>query len=62
MRRRFERAILPWLFGALLAATLGGCGQKGPLTLPEPAPAAVPAPADGAPAATDDDREHDDKH
>lgn len=31
--------------GALVAATLAGCGQKGPLTLPKPLPAASGASA-----------------
>jgi predicted small lipoprotein YifL len=39
------------LLGALLIS--GGCGQKGALYLPDPAPQAVPAPPAGdAPAAT----------
>jgi predicted small lipoprotein YifL len=32
---------------ALLAATVGGCGQKGPLTLPDQPRAAVPVNPDG---------------
>jgi predicted small lipoprotein YifL len=32
----------------LLALSLAGCGQKGPLYLPARAPAAVPAPAPSA--------------
>lgn len=46
---------LPTLAGALAAVllvpALSGCGQKGPLTLPQAeraAPAAAPAPASGA--------------
>jgi putative lipoprotein len=47
--------------GALLGALLisAGCGQKGALYLPDPAPQAVPAPPGGAappaPAAPADD-------
>ncbi|MFC5438293.1 lipoprotein [Rhodanobacter umsongensis] len=32
----------------LVVATLAGCGNKGPLTLPPARPAAVPAPAQSA--------------
>ncbi|MBP6775747.1 MAG: lipoprotein [Piscinibacter sp.] len=33
-----------------IAASLAGCGQKGPLTLPKPSPANAPASAASAPA------------
>jgi predicted small lipoprotein YifL len=38
------------IVGIVLAAAglLTGCGQKGPLTLPKPAPAAASAPASAA--------------
>ncbi|HYD78218.1 MAG TPA: lipoprotein [Paucimonas sp.] len=32
-----------WLAAALGAAVLSGCGQRGPLYLPSPPPAATPA-------------------
>ena len=42
--------------GLLLAALcLTGCGQKGPLYLPDEEPNAAPAETDTAPAATDQD-------
>lgn len=52
-----RRHALPRIGLALIAAGLfGGCGQKGPLKLPEPAPAAAAgaasAPHDAAPPAS----------
>jgi len=38
------------MLAAALLAALGGCGQKGPLTLPDQPRTAVPAGAAGAPA------------
>jgi len=44
-----------WLCGACLLPGLSGCGQKGPLYLPDPKPQAVPAtPGPATPAAPTD--------
>jgi predicted small lipoprotein YifL len=49
-RRLRSTAALP---GACLLLALAGCGQKGPLYLPDPRPEAVPAvPAPAAPDAS----------
>ena len=51
---------LALLFGITIVATLGACGKKGPLYLPEEAntPAAAAKPAAPAPAAGAEDGAH----
>jgi predicted small lipoprotein YifL len=45
--------LLPWVLPALLLPLLGGCGQKGPLYLPDEARGIVTRPApSGAPGET----------
>jgi len=43
---------------AFLSALLGGCGQKGPLSLPQDKPAEAPAAQPAAPADDNSDTHH----
>jgi predicted small lipoprotein YifL len=56
---RGRRALRAAALGALLAAAVGGCGQRGPLVLPGTQPAEQPQPLPpGEPESQDDEREN----
>jgi len=58
MTRLLPMPTLPRQLGAgllLTALCLAGCGQKGPLYLPDEEPAAAPAGTDTTPSATEQD-------